>query len=223
MSEFLTRFFEAAREYTEEQDARERVLRWRYPWFDVAYNWLIVTMIAAFAVSCIVWGVQISTGRKAETAAAQALAEYQAAQAAEADARAAELAAAQRSEQAQIERESEALAKAFYGIRNFTEKYHYDSTDLETYARCVFNRVDAGNGVNSLEAIISRPDQFLGYYDTSPVIDNLYKLAKEFVAAWHTEKVKPCDLSYQWAELTDKGIYLINEFGADGYARRWHA
>ena len=84
-------------------------------------------------------------------------------------------------------------------------------------------RVDVGNGINSLETVVSREDQFLGYSDGNPVLDNYYQLAKQFVTDWHNEDVKPCDFSYQWAELTDKGIFLVNEFGADGYARRWQA
>lgn len=120
-----------------------------------------------------------------------------------------------------IEREAQDVAKAFYGIRLFVDKYHYADKDLKTYARCMFNRVDAGNGVNDLHVIVSTPEQFLGYYETSPVLDEFYTVAKEAVAEWHAETVKPCDLTYRYAELTESGIYLTNEFGADGYARRW--
>lgn len=211
------------REIMSERADRERLLAWRYPWFNVAFNYLIALLVIALSVSLYGWGLDILTQRRADAQAAEAIAAYQAEQQAAESARLQEIAAREASEAAIIDREAKAVAKAFYGIRLFVDKYHYDASQLETYARCIFNRVDVGNGINSLETVVSREGQFLGYADGNPVLDNYYQLAKKFVTDWHNEDVKPCDFSYQWAELTDKGIYLVNEFGADGYARRWHA
>ena len=122
-----------------------------------------------------------------------------------------------------MQREAEAVAKAFYGIRNFIVKYHYTEKDLKTYARCMFNRADAKNGLYDLETVIGRKDQFLGYDSKNPVLNEYYTVAQAAVEEWHRETVKPCDVSYQYAELTENGIYLAAEFGADGYARRWQA
>ena len=218
-----TSTFDMLREITAEQTAREKLLQWRYPWFNVVYNYLMALILIALSVSLYGWALDIWAQRRADQQSAAAVATYQAEQQAIADAQARELAAAQASEAAIIDREATDLAKAFYGIRNFIEKYRYDASDLDTYARCVFNRVDAGNGVNSLDVIIGRKNQFLGYDAKNPVLKEYYTIAAELVETWHRETVKPCDLSYQWAELQEDGIYLINEFNADGYARRWHA
>ena len=140
---------------------------------------------------------------------------------AEAEAEAAELAALKASEDYIIGQEATELAKAFYGIRLFVDKYGYTEKDFETYARCIFNRADAGNG--NLIEVIRREGQFLGYSEQNPVIDEYYEMALKFVQQWHSETTKPVDASYQFAELTESGIWLKNDINADGYARRWRA
>lgn len=116
-----------------------------------------------------------------------------------------------------------AVARTFQGIKNFIDLYHYDRSDLETYARCIFNRYDAGNGVNSLQVIVSRKGQFTGYSDNLTPLTEYVDLAKELILAWEAETSKPCDLSYQCAELTPDGIYLVTSSNPGPYDRRWHA
>lgn len=206
-----------------EARAEEQKLTFRYPWFNVVYNYLVAAVMFALIVSLTVWGLNVRTRQKAEEMTATARAAWEAERDAAVQAEAEELAAARASQEYVMQKEAEALARAFYGIRNFVEKYHYDSADLETYARAAFNRVDAGNGVNSLEAIISRPEQFLAYDPANPVLDEYYTLALELVEKWHAETTKPCGFDYQYAELTPDGIYLKNDIHADGYSRRYHA
>lgn len=210
-------------EYLNEQAEREQLLQWRYPWAPLVYNWIITITVVALAVSFVIWGLDIRTERRAADMTAMARAAWEADRLAEETAAAEELAAVQASQEFVMKQEATSLAKMFYGIRRFDEKYGYSDKDFETYARCAFNRYDAGNGVNSLAVIISRPQQFLGYDDGNQVIDEYYNLALRFVEQWHTEETKPCDVSYQWAELTPDGIYLKNDINADGYARRWRA
>lgn len=207
----------------EEQDAREKLLMWKHPWVNVFYNYLVAALLIALSVSLYGWALDVWTQHRADAQAEAVLAAYQAEQQAAEDARLQELAAIQASEEAVIEREATAIAKAFYGIKNFVEKYHYTDEDLITYARCIFNRVDASKGINSVDVILSTPDQFLAYADNNPVLNEYYTIAKKAVTEWHNETVKPCDLSYRYAELTESGIYLSNEFNADGYSRRWRA
>ena len=118
-----------------------------------------------------------------------------------------------------MDQESTAVAKAFYGIVKFLDKYHYTEADLETYARCMFNRAEGGDLITE----ISKPEQFTGYSDANPVLAEYKNLAQRLVEEWHNETVKPCDVSFRFAELTPNGIYLKQDLHADGYARRWHA
>lgn len=206
-----------------EQREREQNMMFRHNWVALFYNWLIAVTAVALLLALGSWAVQLRQERRDDAIRAEARAAWEQEQQAAADARAAELAAAYASEEAVIDRESDAVARMFYGIHRFIEKYHYSEADLETYARCAFNRKDASKTGNSLEVIIAQPDQFVGYSDSNPVLKEYKQLAKDLVTEWHNETVKPCDNSYQWAELTPNGIYLKADFAADGYALRWHA
>lgn len=212
--EILANIFETQRQ-------READLNWRYPWFNMVYNYIISGMLLALLISLAVWGLNVRTERKAGELAATALANYQAELQAAEDARSQEIAAAQMAEENIIQQEARAVAKAFYGIRLFIERYRYTEADLETYARCMFNRAEASGA--TLQSVISRPDQFTGYSDNNLVLDVYYQMALKFVEAWHNETVKPCDIKNQFAELRDDGIWLVTEYGADGYVRRWHS
>lgn len=211
------------KEVIAEQTEEERNMRFRHPWFSYMYNWIVVFAVIGLAISFVIWGADIRAERTAADLTATAMAEFHAEQQAAQKAVEDRLAAERASQEAVIASGAKSVAKAFYGIRNFIDKYGYDRSDLDTYSRCMFNRVDAGNGVNSLEVIIAQPEQFLGYADGNPVLDEYYKIAYELVSTWMSEETKPCDTSYRFAELTEKGIYLTDTFNAGPYDRRWHA
>ena len=208
-------------DYFKKQAEIETTMCFRHPWFNMAYNYLVAVCILVLFAGFVWWGIDIHTRRQAEAMTAAVLAEMDA----EHEKMMAEAEAAQKalleSEEHIIEEQSQAVAKAYYGIRNFIEKYRYNESDLETYARCMFNRSEAHG--TDLVSVISEPSQFLGYADNNPVLSEYYQTAMKLVRQWHGETVKPCDLSFQWAELTENGIYLRNDFNADGYARRYHA
>lgn len=207
-------------EYFEKQRRIEADMCFRHPWFNVFYNYLVAVCVLALFASFIWWGIDIHTRRQAEAMTAQALASWQADQDAERAAREEELAAIHASQEYVMQQEATAVAKAFYGIRLFRDKYHYTSSDFETYARCMFNRAESSG---DLVAVISKPDQFVGYSDSNTVLKEDYDLALRLVREWHEEEQKPVDVSYQFAELTPDGIWLKQELHADGYARRWQA
>ena len=199
----------------------EALLRFRHRWVDLFYNWMIAGLVVALFVSFVVWGLDIRSRRMADEMTATALASWQAEQAAAAEAEQQEIAAVRASEEYVMKQEATAAAKALFPVQNFVEKYHYGESDLLTYLRCMANRADAAG--TTLAEVVAEPQQFLGYSDNNPVLTEYYDLAYRFVNEWRHEETKPCDSSYQWAELTPTGIYLRNEFKADGYARRWHA
>lgn len=205
-------------DYFKKQAENEIVLCFRHPWFNLAYNWLILALVVMLFGGFVWWGMQIHTQRMADEMLETALAAMDAEHAemmAAAEAQEAELKASQ---EYIMEQEATAVAKAFYGINRFVEKYNYSSDDLATYARCMFNRAEKAD----LQEVVAVDGQFTGYSDDNPVLAEYYNLALRLVREWHEETVKPCDVSFQFAELTPNGIYLRNQFKADGYARRWH-
>lgn len=209
------------KEYFEKQRQLEADLNFRHPWFNVMFNYTVAMCMICLVISLVIWGVDVHTERKAEAMTATALASWQAEQDAIQKAEAEQLAAQKASEEYIMKQEAEAVAKAFYGIRLFIERYRYTEADLETYARCMFNRAEASGA--TLQSVISRPDQFTGYSDNNLVLDVYYQMALKFVEAWHNETVKPCDIKNQFAELRDDGIWLIPDINVDGYVRRWHS
>ena len=206
-------------EYFERQRQIEADMCFRNPWFNLFYNWLIGILIIALAASFVWWGIDIHRRNRDEQIRLQVLAEM--------DAEHAEMMAAAEAQEAErkasleyvMDQESTAVAKAFYGIVKFLDKYHYTEADLETYARCMFNRAEGGDLITE----ISKPEQFTGYNDSNPVLAEYKNLAQRLVEEWHSETIKPCDVSFRFAELTPNGIYLKQDLHADGYARRWHA
>lgn len=208
-------------EILENYEQQIRMMYWKHRWVGLVYNWIVVICVVSLFASFFWWGMDIHTRKQAEAMTAEYVAQINAEQEqkiAEAEAEQAAFLASQ--EHIRTE-EAKTVAKAFYGIRNFVDKYGYTQKDLETYARCIFNRADATG--QSISDVVSKKDQFLGYSDNNQLVKEYYDLAIRLVDEWHDEEVKPCDASYQWAELTEHGVYLRNSFKADGYARRWQA
>lgn len=204
-----------------EQAERTHWLERKYPWFDILWNWTLALLLTVLVVATIVVGIQREIDRKSAEQTATAMAEVEAQRQAEADAEAERLKAIQASEEVVMNAEATILAKAFYGIRLFVDKYGYTERDFQTYARCIFNRCDATG--RSISEIITQEGQFLGYSVNNPVIDEYFNMALEFIKEWHAESTKPCDSSFQFAELNSDGIWLKNDINANGYARRWRA
>ena len=203
------------------QEEREELLRFRNPSASFWYNWFVALVVVALFGSFVWWGMDIQTRHKAEAMTAELLAQMDAEN--EYMLQAAEAEAAER--QAQNERqqisEAQAVARAFFGIRNFVTKYRYDNSDLETYARCMFNRADARG--KSLEEIVAEKDQFIAYSDNNTLLKEYYDLALQFVAAWHAEDAHPCDVQkFQNAVLTEYGIYLVDDISKP-VPEKWHA
>lgn len=199
----------------------EHDMEFRHKWVPRFYNWVIALLVVILFGSFVWWGLDIHSRHMADEMLATTLAEMDAEHEQMLAAAEAEQAAIKASEEHIMTEEAKVIAKAFYGIRNFVEKYGYTTTDLETYARCIFNRAEATG--QSIEEVVSKKDQFLGYAEGNQLVKEYYDQAIRFVNDWHNEEVKPCDSSYQWAELNEDGIWLRNSFKADGYARRWHA
>ena len=214
---------ETLREITAAQTAREKLLAWRYPWFNVVYNYLIALLVFALACSLYGWGLDVWAQKRADAQTKATVEAMETARQEQEAAKEAELQALRMSEDATVDRWAKSGAKMLYGIRLFVEKYHYTDADYRTYLQCVWNRYLFGNKLTDVETIIGQKDQFLGFYDTSPVLDDLYEISKAFFTEKIHETTLVCDPGYRWAELTPQGVYLVNEFGAGPYARRYHA
>jgi len=204
-------------------DKKEKRLMLKHPWVPIIYNWIVIACVVALFISFFLWGLDIRIRTKAEALTASAMAEVQAEADAQEAARLQALAAEQASEDYIVKQMATAVSKLYYGIRNFEEKYHYGEADFETYSRCAFNRVENKSYPNDLIEVINQKDQWIGYNEDSPVIDRYYILAEKHIRAWRNETTKPITTDYVYAELTANGVYLKNDYNANGYAIRWRA
>lgn len=215
----LTILSEVDAEYSRQVEC----LRFRHKKANDIYRLIVFLTVLALSVSLYSWGLDVWAQHRADQQTEDARKVWNKELA---DKEAAARQAQEEAEKAKatsLDAEAEAIAKAFYGIRLFIEEYHYTDSDLETYARCIFNRYDAGNGLNSIHTIVSRPGQFTGYDDRSSPYTEHKALALKLLKAWHAETTKPCKLDYQFAELTPDGIFLVTKPNAGPYERRWHA
>lgn len=199
----------------------ELYMNFRNPWFNMMYNYIIVLCVIVLAVALFWWAVDIHYQRKADAQEAIAIASYQAAEQAKADAAEEQRILAEQSEEAVVDKMSDALAKLFYGADKFKTKYHYSDADFYTLARCVFNRVENAAYSGNFYEVIDQEGQWTGYYSTNPVLQEYKDLALTAIREWRSETVKPISIDYLWAEYTPNGIFLKNDFHADGYATRW--
>lgn len=215
----LTRL-ESLQQVFADQRKREAYATFRNPWVPLFYNYVIALTILVMAASFVWWGLDIHTRHRADALTEAALADYKAEQQAAVDAENLRREAEAKSIEAIMRAEATDCAKALYGIRLFVEKYNYSDADLKTYLRSAFNRADATG--RSLHEVFA-DGQYLAYSENNQTLTDQQRLAEEAVREWHEESTKPCDLSYQFAELTPSGIWLKNDLHADGYARRWRA
>lgn len=102
------------------------------------------------------------------------------------------------------EEQAQALAKVLYGVKDNSE------SDLRTMCWCVFNRVDSPDYPSTLQEVIDQPQQWMRYDPENPVIDNLYKIAEQELAAWQDGKTRPITSDFVYMNWTPSQIKLRN-------------
>lgn len=208
-----------------ERSEKTRKLENKHPVFTFVYNCIVLILLGILVSTLIVYGVRDYIEKRANVLSAQAVEEYKAEQYAIQVARKVEeqkaIALANSSLEASIKKESEAMAKLFYGIRNFESKYNYSQNDLRTLARCVFNRVENPKFPNNITDVINQEFQWIGYYDTNPVLTEYYKVAEKEIRIWYSETSKPIEYDYAWAEFESDGISLKNQFESTYATKYW--
>ena len=204
------------REITAAQTAREKLLTWRYPWFNVVYNYLWLFIAVLLLASLIWWSGNGYKERKdAEEEESNRVTQEEIAKA--------EAEEAEKERNDRLDRWAEAGAKMLWGIRLFIDNYNYSQTDLETYLRCPWNRYLSDNKLTDLEKIIFREEQFTGAYRTNAAPDRYKAFARKMFEKFEAEEEPACDIKYVCAELKPDGIYLVPKPDSDGYVQRYHA
>jgi len=236
-NKILRRRLEILQEVLAEQHQNELDLEYRHPWVPILRNWIIALGLVILVITAIVAGVNDSIEKKAEAKANVAIEEKAAEEQAAAQAEAQRQAELAKSEEALFNLMKADCSKCLYGIRNFIEKYHYGIPDEKTYLRAGFNRADEilqkmeRDGVEItmevrqkvLHDVLFKDKQFLACYESNPVLTDYEKVSKEALEEWINEESKPVDISYQYADTLENGVWLKSDLNADGFAIRWRA
>lgn len=119
--------------------------------------------------------------------------------------------------QAQLDAEAQELARVLYGVReNSTD-------DLRTYCWCVFNRVDSPDFPETLAAVIGQPKQWMRYDPEAPVLDDLFKIARSELDAWHTGTTRPCGVEFVFMNWSPTEITLRDNWEDGSRTHYWRA
>jgi hypothetical protein len=119
--------------------------------------------------------------------------------------------------QAQLDAEAQELARVLYGVReNSTD-------DLRTYCWCVFNRVDSPDFPETLDAVIGQPKQWMRYDPEAPVLDDLFKIARSELDAWHTGTTRPCGVEFVFMNWSPTEITLRDNWEDGSRTHYWRA
>jgi len=204
----------------EDHARQEEELRFRNPSVSFWYNWVVVAVVMVLFYSFVWWGKSIAAERHDEAVRQSVYAEMDAEHEAMIAAAEEEQLRQQQAEADLQIREAKAIARMWFGVRNFTEKYHYTNDDLFTYAMCAVVRSEATG--KSIEDVLAEEGQFIAYSPNNNLETEYYNLALQFVADLHAGNLKTCDSKYKYAALTDMGIWLVDDPGKK-VPERWHA
>ncbi|MBR1456213.1 MAG: cell wall hydrolase [Oscillospiraceae bacterium] len=113
-----------------------------------------------------------------------------------------------------MDREAESIAKVLYGMQYNSE------VGLKSAVWCVLNRVDNKLYPDTVQGVCEQADQWVGYYDTNPVLVRLKELALEQLKVWHSG-VRPMGSNYVYLEWSSKEITLRDNYGSSGVVHKW--
>ena len=117
--------------------------------------------------------------------------------------------------ESQLDAEAELLARVLYGVKD------NDEGDLKTYCWCVFNRVENKAFPDTLEDVIAQPSQWMRYDQSNPIIESLFKLAREQLDSWHMDTHRPVSNEYVFMSWSAHDICLRDNFYEGSVTHYW--
>ena len=106
----------------------------------------------------------------------------------------------------QMEYEAREISKAMDGIAGITER----EDDLRTYAWAIMFRVSNSGYPNSVQEVVSQPNQFMGFSDSNPVVTAKYRVAYEVVKDFYAGNWPTTD-KFVYAEWDAKGKIILRD------------
>lgn len=114
--------------------------------------------------------------------------------------------------------EAEWAARVLYGTaRNNTREQQ------EAVVWCIINRMESALYPNSIEAVCKQEGQWMGYSDTSPVMEDLYQIAYDVLSDWHNDCHRVVPPEMLWLSWDERQITLRDDFSEKPGTKYWRA
>lgn len=118
------------------------------------------------------------------------------------------------SRQAGMDLEAREIARVLYGIKDNSEN------DLRTAVWCILNRVDNSAYPANVYQVCSQAKQWMGYAPENPVLDNLYKIAREELEIWYSG-TRPVDNTFIYLNWTPAKVTLRDAWENNSNTNYW--
>ena len=114
-----------------------------------------------------------------------------------------------------IEAEAECIAKVLYGTAQ-----HHSADGQRAVVWCILNRVEHQSYPNSVIEVCEQPQQWMGYSEDNPVVEDLYDVALEVLKTWYNGGHRPVSPDYIYLSWSSSEIVLRDKFEEKG-AHYW--
>lgn len=109
------------------------------------------------------------------------------------------------------------IAKVLYGMQ------FNNPTDLEGVVWVILNRVDSPLFPNSISEVCNQPSQWMGYSDTNPVVDDLYKIAEKVLSEYDSDGRRLFGKDFLFFTWSQDYIVFRTEFKESNTCRYWRS
>lgn len=106
-----------------------------------------------------------------------------------------------------IRKEAEYVAKVLYGTA-----LDNSAKGKEFVIWCIINRVESEKYPNSVQEVCQQKDQWMGYSDKNPIMQDLYDIAYNELTDWHNGSYRKIGPDYVFLSWSPASITLRTEF-----------
>lgn len=115
-----------------------------------------------------------------------------------------------------IEREAESIAKVLYGTA-----LNNSEDGQRAVVWCIINRTEHQNYPDTVAEVCRQEQQWMGYSDDNPVLENLYELALAELKVWHNDGHRPMSKDFVFLSWSENEIVLRDKFEVKPNTHYW--
>lgn len=117
---------------------------------------------------------------------------------------------------AEMEIEAEYVAKVLYGTARYNSK-----DGQRAVVWCILNRVEHASYPNTVAEVCGQSQQWMGYSEDNPVLEELYEVALAELTVWHNDGHRPVSNDYIYLSWSSNEIVLRDTFEEKANTHYW--